>query len=96
MSADGQPGWEPAAGLDLALDPISLRSQLLAARRGGIEGLLLIEPGRPQSSYFLRKLLAAQPDAFCRIVGSPMPLAGPPLPLDALRTIETWIRTGAQ
>jgi len=85
-----------AAGLDLAQDPIALREHLLSGRRGGLDALLWVEVGRPESSYLLRKLLAAQPDTFVRSTGSPMPLAQPPLSTDALRTIETWIRTGAQ
>lgn len=86
---------EPAAGLDFSLESDALRQQLLSGRRGGTEGLLWVEPGRPERSYVLRKLLAAQPGAFTRITGSPMPLTGAPLTQDALRTIETWIRSGA-
>jgi mono/diheme cytochrome c family protein len=85
----------PAAGLDLAQDPIALRQHLLMGRRGGLDALLWVEVGRPESSYLLRKLLAAQPGTFARITGSPMPLVQPALSTEALRTIETWIRKGA-
>lgn len=84
-----------AANLDFAQDALSLREHLLSDRRGGLDALRWVEVGRPETSYLLRKLLAAQPDAFVRTTGSPMPLARPALSLDALRTIETWIRTGA-
>lgn len=87
---------EPAAGLDFSLAPDALRGLLLSGRRGGTEGLLWVEPGRPERSYLLRKLLAAQPQSFTRIIGSPMPLSGAALLPDALRTIESWIRSGAQ
>ena len=89
-------GHEPAAGLDFSLGPDALRGLLLSGRRGGTEGLLWVEPGRPERSYLLRKLLAAQPQSFTRITGSPMPLSGAALSPDALRTIEGWIRAGAQ
>lgn len=86
---------EPAAGLDFSLGSDDLRRHLLSGRRGGIEGLLWVEPGRPERSYLLRKLLAAEPGSFTRITGSAMPLQGAALPPDGLRTIETWIRAGA-
>lgn len=92
----GMAGHEPAAGLDFSLGPDALRGLLLSGRRGGTEGLLWVEPGRPERSYLLRKLLAAQPQSFTRITGSPMPLSGAALSPDALRTIEGWIRSGAQ
>jgi hypothetical protein len=92
----GQTGQEPASGLDLALAAKALRPILLSGRRGGTERLLWVEPGRPESSYLLRKLLAAQPGTFARITGSAMPLTGPPLSVDALRKMESWIRMGAQ
>lgn len=84
-----------AAGLDFAQDPRSLREHVLSDRRGGLDALRWVDVGRPEASYLLRKLLAAQPEAFVRITGSAMPLAQPPLSSDALRTIETWIRMGA-
>lgn len=84
-----------AASLDFAQDAPALREHLLSDRRGGLDALRWVEVGRPETSYLLRKLLAAQPDAFVRTTGSPMPLARPALSLDALRTIETWIRSGA-
>lgn len=92
----GMARHEPAAGLDFSLAPDALRGLLLSGRRGGTEGLLWVEPGRPERSYLLRKLLAAQPQSFTRIIGSPMPLSGAALSPDALRTIESWIRSGAQ
>lgn len=84
-----------AAELDLAQEPRALRDHLLSGRRSGLDALLWVEVGRPESSYLLRKLLAAQPGTFVRITGSPMPLSRSPLSVDALRTIEAWIRTGA-
>ena len=92
-------GLTPARGLDFSLPPEALKAQLLSGRRVGITSLLLVESGRPEASYLLRKLLARQ-GGYVQIEGEPMPPAAvaesaPPLDVAALRLVETWIRQGA-
>ena len=90
---------KPFGGLDFSLPSTSLRNQLVSNRRKGPEGLLLVEPGSPELSYLLRKLLAASfRSSFLRIEGEPMPPAenAPPLSHDELAAVEAWIRQGAK
>lgn len=95
-------GAPAAAGLDLGAAPDRVRAQLIGVRAGGPQPgsdapastLRLVEPGLPEQSYLLRKLLMHR--GFTGADGQPMP--PPPLaPLEdaALRTIERWIRAGA-
>jgi hypothetical protein len=104
-SRDG--GLTPARGLDLGGTIEDVRAQLGAQAgsllRSGplpaplVEPMRLVEPGAPERSYLLRKLLAHR--GFVRISGDPMP---PPLssfgPLDdkALSVVQSWIRQGAR
>jgi hypothetical protein len=91
-------GAQPASGLDFLASPAAVAMQLAGGERGGLDNLLLVDPGRPELSYLLRKLLAASPGGFLRIDGDPMPppaSAAPPLDTAALTAVETWIRQGA-
>lgn len=54
------------------------------------QGIPLVAPGRPDSSYLYLKLL---PDA--EISGDRMPLGGPYLEPSTLETVYTWIERGA-
>jgi hypothetical protein len=87
----------PAArGLDFSGSAATLRTTLVGGRRGGLDSLLWVEPGHPERSYLLRKLLAGQ--GFTRIDGDPMPpFPGAAAALDdpTLLGIEAWIRSGA-
>lgn len=51
---------------------------------------LRVEPGLPESSFLVSKITA---DA--GIVGSRMPLGGPPLPAEKQKLVIDWIRRGA-
>lgn len=89
---------EPVRGFDFAAAPAILRQQLVGAPRAGIDRLLIVEAGRPETSYLLRKLLARTSGGYLRIEGEPMPPPGSspaPIALDTLRAIESWIRDGA-
>ena len=86
----------PAQGLDFG-QPAAVLAALLTTRpaRGSLEGLLLVQPGLPEQSYLLRKLIAGS--GFARISGEPMPPTGlPALNPDRLRAVELWIRQGAK
>lgn len=67
--------------------------------RGSPEGLLLLSPGKPESSYFFRKVLAW--DGFMRTEGLPMPFdptdpaSSRRLDSDTLTRISNWIKQGA-
>lgn len=92
------PGLEAARGLDFSTAESLIRAMLLGGRRGGPSRLLLVEAGRPESSYLLRKLLARTSGGFLQIDGEAMPpptASDPPIAQPALRTLETWIRQGA-
>lgn len=97
-STDGAP---PVRGLDFLADEARVRQQLVGKRRAGREGdrrLFLVEPGSPETSYLLRKLLARSEGGFLDIEGEPMPPPAsglPPLDTAVLTAIETWIRQGA-
>lgn len=91
-------GNEPVRGLDFGAAPQLLREQLLGAPRAGVDEELIVEAGRPETSYLLRKLLARTAGGYLRIEGEPMPPPGASaqaLDLATIRTIESWIRSGA-
>lgn len=92
-------GLQAARGLDFAKAEPMVRSQLLGSRRAGPSRLLLVEAGRPEASYLLRKLLARTSGGFLQIDGEAMPppasTSDSPIDKAALRTLETWIRQGA-
>lgn len=89
------PGEIAARGLDLSQATPTLRSYLTSANASGSpEALRLVQPGQPERSYLLRKLLAG--GSFTRIVGDPMPGEGSPLlETSALLAVQSWIRQGA-
>jgi mono/diheme cytochrome c family protein len=66
--------------LDLAAPPSSLLG------KSGATGVALVEPGKPDASYLLAKIVGAP-----GIEGDVMPLAGDPLPDSAVQTIREWI-----
>jgi hypothetical protein len=82
-----------ARGLDLSAATPTLRSYLTSTSAvGSPEGLRLVQPGQPEKSYLLRKLLAGT--AFARIIGDPMPVESAPLANTQLLAIQQWIRQG--
>lgn len=89
------PGEVAARSLDLSTATPALQSYLVSASAtGSPEGLRLVQPGQPERSYLLRKLLAG--GSFTRIIGDPMPAEGSPmLGSTALLSIQKWIRQGA-
>jgi hypothetical protein len=74
----------PAGGLDLSSD---LAARLVAREAGTCDGWLLVKPGDPEGSLFLRKLAGDVP-ADC---GDPMPPAGPALTAGELACVRDWI-----
>lgn len=54
------------------------------------EGLLRVDPGRPENSFILLKLEGPEPR-----FGSRMPLLGDPLPPEQIQLIRDWITQGA-
>lgn len=93
--AGGGSTAQPAQGLSFDAAERALADFLaVTPARGSVEGLLLVQPGVPERSYLLRKLIAGS--GFARIVGAPMPPPGLP-GLDAAfsRALERWIRQGA-
>ncbi len=88
-------GEVAARNLDLSTESPALRSYLVNTTAvGSPESLRLVQPGQPERSYLLRKLLAT--GSFTRIMGEPMPAEGnPPLGTDAMLAVQRWIRQGA-
>jgi hypothetical protein len=96
-SKDGSGGnlGSAAQGLDLGAPPAALLDRLSRPALGSLEGLLLVQPGVPEQSYLLRKLVAG--GGFARSSGEPMPPGGLwPLEPAMLRALELWIRQGAR
>ncbi len=54
-------------------------------------GLLRVDPGHPDNSFLVVKVLGPPPGE-----GSPMPLTGDPLTSDQIQLIRDWILQGAQ
>lgn len=90
-----EPGLPAASSLDLGGDLARIRQVLLTAqRRGGPDQLLLVEPGRPATSYLLRKLLMHK--GHTRADGLPMPPPPqPPLDEATLLDVQRYIEQGA-
>lgn len=96
-------GRTPARGLDLGAPLAEVRTQLGALAgtllQSGpvpaplVEPMQLVQPGSPERSYLLRKLLAHR--GYTRISGDPMPPRGP-LDDSALTVVQSWIRQGAR
>lgn len=60
-----------------------------------IPGLARVEPGNPNDSYLIWKLLGEDPDGEGEIVGARMPFGGPMLPAEEIDAIAEWILNGA-
>lgn len=96
-------GRTPARGLDLGAPLEEVRTQLGALAgtliKNGpvpaplVEPMQLVQPGAPERSYLLRKLLAHR--GYTGISGDPMPPLGP-LDDSALAVVQSWIRQGAR
>ncbi|MBL8636584.1 MAG: Ig-like domain-containing protein [Myxococcales bacterium] len=88
-------GEVAARNLDLSMATPALRSFLVGTSASGSpESLRLVQPGQPEKSYLLRKILAT--GSFTRIIGDPMPAEdSPPLGIDATLAVQRWIRQGA-
>ncbi|MFO0622846.1 MAG: Ig-like domain-containing protein [Polyangia bacterium] len=88
-------GEVAARNLDLSAASPELRSYLVGTSASGSpESLRLVQPGQPEKSYLLRKILAT--GSFTRIMGDPMPAEdSAPLGLDAMLAVQRWIRQGA-
>jgi hypothetical protein len=79
-----------AAPLGLVLDTADSIDMLVNIPSAEVPDLFRVEPGNPDDSYLVRKLEGG-PD----IVGSPMPLGGPPLDQDMIDQVREWILAGA-
>jgi mono/diheme cytochrome c family protein len=82
VSCHGRPG---AAGLSLAGDDMA--ASLVDVTSTEVDTLSLVEPGSPERSYLLMKLLGDE-----RIVGRPMPPGGKPISQETLGSLEAWVR----
>ena len=80
-------GGAPESQLDLEAG--NSYSSLVDVASVGLPGMIRVYPGRPDSSYLVRKLSGEG------IVGERMPLGKQPLPDSLLETIQAWIRAGA-
>ena len=81
----------PAANLDLAEE--NMPRNTIAARSGQLsDGTLLINPGRPDESYLVEKIVDA-PRRDRR--GSRMPRDMPPLSDEEIEIIRSWVLGGA-
>ncbi|MDH3601684.1 MAG: hypothetical protein OEU26_18905 [Candidatus Tectomicrobia bacterium] len=79
-----------AAPLGLVLDTDDSINMLVNIPSARVPDLFRVEPGNPDDSYLVRKLEGG-PD----IVGSQMPLGGPPLAQDMIDRVREWIVAGA-
>jgi hypothetical protein len=66
------------------------RAALVGVASLEVPALQRVAAGAPSDSYLIRKLEGGP-----NIVGSRMPLAGPPLPQTTIDSIRTWITNGA-
>ena len=89
--SSGYENGRPAANLDLAEG--NMPRNTIAARSGQLsDGTLLINPGRPDESYLVEKIVDA-PRRDRR--GSRMPRGMPPLSDEEIETIQHWVLGGA-
>jgi hypothetical protein len=79
-----------AAPQGLVLDTADTIDMLVNIPSAEVSALFRVEPGNPDDSYLVRKLEGG-PD----IVGSQMPLGGPPLNQDMIEMVREWILAGA-
>jgi hypothetical protein len=84
-------GRTPAGRLNLTGDAASAYAALVNRPSSFAAGAVLIVPGDPDNSYFVRKLHGS-----AGITGARMPFNGPPYLTDGqMLVIEKWIRDGA-
>ncbi len=84
-------GRTPSAGLNLR-DGVAFAS-LVGRPSARKAGAIFVVPGDPDASYLIQKLEAGRSD----IVGSRMPLGGPPYLTDGqLLVLRRWIALGAK
>jgi len=78
--------------------PLSLDAdrayQELVGKTSSQTPLLLVNPGDPEASYFLQKILGTAGSSGG--VWTRMPIGAPPLSADEIDAIQTWIANGAQ
>jgi hypothetical protein len=79
-----------AAPLGLVLDTADSINMLVNIPSAEVPDLFRVEPGNPDDSYLVRKLEGGP-----GIVGSQMPLGGPPLDQDMIDKVREWIMAGA-
>jgi hypothetical protein len=79
-----------AAPLGLVLDTAESIDMLVNIPSAEVPDLFRVEPGNPDDSYLVRKLEGGP-----NIVGSQMPLGGPPLDQDMIDRVREWIMAGA-
>lgn len=66
---------------------VGVEPDVFAARAAGY---LLVDPGDPDNSFLLLKLIGPPLS-----MGSRMPSVGPPLPAEQIEMVRSWIRAGA-
>lgn len=81
-------GRNPAAGLNLAVDPYAAMVNVPARNK---PGAVIVVPGDPDGSYLYQKLIGAP-----GIVGLRMPLVPPHLTEGQLLIVRRWIQNGAK
>lgn len=67
-----------------------LWEELLEDEAEEVEDVARVEPGAPEDSYLVQKLVMHAPP-----VGAQMPIGGSPMPAAEVQTIVRWIRAGA-
>jgi len=78
-----------SASLGLTLDETRSYKALVGRRSSQSPQYLLVDPGKPDTSYLIRKLEGAQ-----EVVGAQMPLNRPRLPQSIINSIRLWIQQG--
>lgn len=91
----GSSSEQAARGLDFALSAADVRRYLISTpEQSSHRSLPLVEPGAPERSALLRKILMRT--GFTGSAGEPMPpVLFSPLPPEAISLLEHWIRQGA-
>lgn len=86
---------QAARGLDFSLSAAEVRRYLISTQeKSSHRALLLVEPGAPERSALLRKILMRT--GFTGSAGEPMPpVLFSPLPPDSISLLEHWIGQGA-
>ncbi len=80
-----------AAGVMNLTSEAASRAALVGVASLEVPTLQRVTAGNPNDSYLIRKL-----EGTPGIVGSRMPLVGPPLPQATIDSIRLWITNGAQ